>query len=277
MKRIIFALLYRDGSYMLSRNFRLQRIGDIRWVLENYGILDVSQGIDELMILDVSGGSLTRDRFRNEVAALAEECFVPVTVGGGISTVDEADRLFAAGADKILVNTVLQVDPRLVDGLATKFGSQAVVAGVDVSADPTRVPEPRRFLVVDHAGLDARIRAAVELGVGEVCIQSVDRDGTGNGLNLDVLAHTSSISVPVILMGGVGRAEHFLQCPQMEDVDAVVTANLLNFVGDALVRTRRAALEAGVAVPAWSSAELRSLRLAFRSNVNHEACNVRSL
>lgn len=274
MKRIIFALLYRDGSYMLSRNFRLQRIGDIRWVLENYGILDVSQGIDELMILDVSGGSLTRDRFRDEVATLAEECFVPVTVGGGISTVDEADRLFAAGADKILVNTVLQLDPRLVEELAAKFGSQAVVAGVDVSEDPTRLPEPRKSLVVDHAGLDARIRAAVELGVGEVCIQSVDRDGTGNGLDLDVMMRVPPISVPTILMGGVGRAEHFLDGLRVPGVDAVVTANLLNFVGDSLVRTRSAALEAGVAVPAWCSAELRSLRLAFGANGDDAARKV---
>lgn len=94
MKRMIFGLLYRDGSYVLSRNFRLQRIGDIGWVLNNYGILEVSQGIDELMILDVSSGEATRDRFRYEVAALAEECFVPVTVGGRVRSVQEADQLF---------------------------------------------------------------------------------------------------------------------------------------------------------------------------------------
>jgi cyclase len=265
MKRIIFALLYRDGTYVLSRNFRLQRIGNISWVLNNYGILDVSQGIDELMILDVSAGSRTREQFRHEVAILAEECFVPVTVGGGISTVDEADRLFSCGADKILVNTALARDPQLVVDLTTKFGGQAVVASVDVSSDVTHVPEARRGLVVDRAKYGERIRAAIALGVGEVCIQSVDRDGTGSGLDLELApeAMADAIRIPLMLMGGVGRAEHFLLGLQTPAVDAVVTANLLNFVGDALVRARQTVIEAGIEMPAWSSAALRHLRSGF--------------
>lgn len=271
MKRMIFGLLYRDGSYVLSRNFRLQRIGDIGWVLNNYGILEVSQGIDELMILDVSSGEATRDRFRYEVAALAEECFVPVTVGGRVRSVQEADQLFAVGADKVLVNTAIYRDPRLIGELAAKFGSQAIVAGVDVSADPTRVSETRRGLVANERDLDARVRAAVELGVGEVCVQSVDRDGTGNGLDLNVLAELSPLNVPVILMGGVGRAEHFLQGLRMPAVDAVVTANLLNFVGDALLRARTAVREAGIELPVWLSAELHSLKGAFTPE-KHEYC-----
>ncbi len=265
MKRMIFALLYRDGTYVLSRNFRLQRIGDISWVLNNYGILDVSQGIDELMILDVSKGSETRDQFRHEVAILAEECFVPITVGGGVSTVEEADRLFSYGADKILVNTTLARNPQLVVDLATKFGNQAVVASVDVSSDVTHVPEPRRGLVVDRAEYGERVRAAVALGVGEVCIQSVDRDGTGSGLDLGLAREAGAdvVPIPLILMGGVGRAEHFLEGLQTPGVDAVVTANLLNFLGDALVRSRQTVIEAGIEIPAWSSAALRHLRNAF--------------
>jgi cyclase len=265
MKRMVFALLYRDGTYVLSRNFRLQRIGDISWVLNNYGILDVSQGIDELMILDVSAESGTRGQFRHEVATLAAKCFVPVTVGGGISTVDEADRLFSYGADKILVNTALTRAPQLVVDLATKFGSQAVVASVDVSSDVTHVPEARRGLVVDRAEYVERIRAAVALGVGEVCIQSVDRDGTGSGLDLALAREVGvdAVPVPLILMGGVGRAEHFLLGLRTPGVDAVVTANLLNFVGDALVRSRQTVIEAGIEIPAWSSAALRHLRNGF--------------
>lgn len=267
MKRIIFALLYRDGSYMLSRNFRLQRIGDLRWVLENYGILEVSQGIDELMILDVSETAAMRERFRTEVTLLAEECFVPVTVGGGISSREEADRLFAVGADKILMNAALQRDPRLVEELAFKYGSQAIVAGFDVCADPARVPERRRGQVVDRAGLDARIRAAIDLGAGEVCVQSVDHDGTGRGLDLAAIARTSLIPVPMILMGGIGRADHLVEGLKTDGVDAVATANLLNFVGDALVRARQEVHGAGVAVPVWSMAELRILHLAFRAAI----------
>ncbi len=265
MKRIIFALLYRDGSYVLSRNFRLQRIGDIEWVLNNYGILDVSQGIDELMILDVSIGVETREQFRSEVAILADECFIPVTVGGGIVTVEEAGRLFSAGADKVLVNAALVRNPGLVIDLADKFGSQAVVVGCDVTSDPMRITEARRDLVVSRLALGTRLRAAVELGAGEVCIQSVDRDGTGSGLDLELAkeASGSGVKVPVILMGGVGRAEHFLGGLRAPEVDAVATANLLNFVGDALVRARATVIEAGTDLPARSSAALRTMRGAF--------------
>ncbi len=267
MKRIIFALLYRNGSYVLSRNFRLQRIGDIGWVLENYGILEVSQGIDELMILDVSTRVEAREQFRREVAILADECFVPVTVGGGINAVEEADRLFAAGADKVLVNAALVRAPGLVVDLATRFGSQAVVGGCDVSSEPMRTPEARRDLVVDRLTLSTRLMAAADLGVGEVCIQSVDRDGTGNGLDLGLASDSGGVSVkvPLILMGGVGRANHLLEGLRTPQVDAVATANLLNFVGDALVRARATVIEAGVDLPSWSSAALRTMKGAFGS------------
>lgn len=278
MKRLIFALLYQDGSYVLSRNFRLQRIGDINWVLKNYGILDVSQGIDELMILNVSAGNEAREQFRNEVAILAEECFVPILVGGGVSSIAEADRLFSVGADKILVNAALTRDPQLVQGLVAKFGSQAVIAGVDVSSDPSRISEARRSLVVERGDLERRVRTAIALGVGEVCIQSVDRDGTGNGLDLGLASELdpTSVPVPIVLMGGVGRAEHFLDGLRTPGVDAVVTANLLNFVGDALVRARSSVVEAGIDVPTWSSDELRSLRDAFALQDETEAEAARS-
>jgi len=263
MKRIIFTLLYRDGSYMLSRNFRLQRVGDLDWVLRNYRIREVSLGIDELMILDVSSDDSTRDRFRNEVSTLARECFVPLTVGGRVTSVDEAQRLFGLGADKILMNTALTRDPTLIEDLAGVFGSQAIVAGIDVCSDLARVEGVRVDRMTRPEDVAAQMHAALSLGAGEVLLQSVDRDGTGNGLDLGSLADLGSFSAPLIVMGGVGRASHVIDGLRCDAVDAVATANLFNFVGDTLLETRRAAVGSGVELPMWESADMKQLEAAF--------------
>jgi imidazole glycerol-phosphate synthase subunit HisF len=263
MKRIIFTLLYSDGSYMLSRNFRLQRVGDLDWVLRNYRIRDVSLGIDELMILDVSSDAGTRDRFRNEVSTLARECFVPLTVGGHVTSVEEAQRLFELGADKILMNTALTRDPTLIEDLAGVFGNQAIVAGIDVCADVTRVEGVRVDRMTRPEDVAAQMHAALSLGAGEILLQSVDRDGTGNGLDLGSLADLGGFSAPLIVMGGVGRASHVIDGLRCDAVDAVATANLFNFVGDTLLETRRAAVGSGVELPMWESADMEQLEAAF--------------
>lgn len=263
VKRIIFTLLYHDGFYMLSRNFRLQRVGDLDWVLQNYRIREVSLGIDELMILDVSSDDSMRDQFHSEVSTLARECFVPLTVGGRVTSVDEAQRLFGLGADKILMNTALTRNPSLIETLAGVFGSQAIVAGIDVCSDLARVEGARADRMTRPEELVVQMHAALSLGAGEVLLQSADRDGTGNGLDLGSLAGLGSFSAPLIVMGGVGRASHVIDGLRCDAVDAVATANLFNFVGDALLETRRAAAGAGVELPMWESADMRRLEAAF--------------
>ena len=252
MKRIIFTLLHADGAYMLSRNFRLQRVGDIDWVLTNYRIREVSLGIDELMILDVSRDAGDRDRFRREVRILVEECFVPVTVGGRITSLDEAARLFDVGADKVLLNTAFHVDPTLCSEVAGRFGAQALIAGIDVRGQPLAAGHPRALGSVEPDGLERHAHRAIDIGAGEILLQSIDRDGTGNGLDLDLADRTGSLRVPLILMGGVGHAVHIVEGLQHPAVDAVATANLFNFVGGSLVRTRRECLARGLQLARWS-------------------------
>ena len=252
MKRIIFTLLHADGAYMLSRNFRLQRVGDIDWVLMNYRIREVSLGIDELMILDVSRDAADRDRFRSEVRTLVEECFVPVTVGGRIASLDEAARLFDVGADKVLLNTAFHVDPGLCADVAGRYGSQALVAGIDVRGQPMMAGHPRALGSVEPDGLERHAGRAVDIGAGEILLQSIDRDGTGNGLDLDLADRTGSLRAPLILMGGVGHARHIAEGLKHPAVDAVATANLFNFVGDSLVRTRNECRENGIDLATWS-------------------------
>jgi cyclase len=256
MKRLIFTLLYRDGHYLLSRNFRLQRVGDLEWVLRNYAIRTVSLGIDELMVLDLSESDERRDRFREEVRILGEECFVPLAVGGRIRSVDEVERLLAVGTDKVVLNTPFVADPGLCEAIAARFGSQALVAGIDVRREPSLAPGVRDGLLIAPEELASRVGRVLAYGAGEILLQSVDRDGTGNGLDLSLADDLGAIPVPLILMGGVGHADQIVAGLQHPAVDAVATANLFNFVGESLVEARRRCLDAGVLLPSWDGLDL---------------------
>lgn len=256
MKRLIFALLYRDGHYLLSRNFRLQRVGDLGWVLRNYVVRDVSLGVDELMILDLSDSDDQRARFRDEVRILGEECFVPLTAGGRIRSVEEVERLLAVGTDKVVLNAPFVTDPGLCEAIASRFGSQVLVAGVDIRRQPAIAPGVREGLLVEPELLAPHVARVTAHGAGEVLLQSVDRDGTGNGLDLALADGLDDISVPLILMGGVGHSDQIVEGLRHPAVDAVATANLFNFIGDALVEARRRCLEAGVELPEWDGGDL---------------------
>lgn len=267
MKRIIFTLLHHGGGYMLSRNFRLQRAGDIDWILRNYDILRVSAGIDELMILDVSDDESDRTRFESDVERLVEECFVPVTVGGRIIAPAIAERLFEIGADKVLINTGFVTHPQACLQIADRFGSQALIAGIDVLDGG--IEEGRRTRsqsMVSRDGVPRRIAHARSCGAGEVLLQSVRHDGTGNGLEMDIVEHAGEVTVPLILMGGVGHADHIVEGLSDPRVDAVATANLFNFVGDGLEIARQRCLAAGVELPAWSWSDTAALRDALRGD-----------
>ena len=260
MKRIIFVLLHCDGHFMLSRNFRLQRVGDIDWVLRNFEIRRVSQGIDELLILNVSLAEESQGLFYVDVARLVEECFIPVTVGGNLRSLQGVDECFAVGADKVLMRRAFVELPSLCLDVASKYGSQAVIAGIDVQEEPI-VAQPRpdrhavtRSLLADH------VKAVTALGAGELLVQSVSRDGTGNGLDLSLADSSAAGSTPLILMGGVGQPEHIRQALVHEGVDAVATANLFNFIGDTLLEARNRAIEAGVPLGRASTITLEHLR-----------------
>jgi len=260
VKRIIFVLIYCDGYYMLSRNFRLQRVGNIEWVLGNYDIRQISLGIDELIILDASRVASDRFAFLRDVTRLVEECFVPVTVGGWLRSREAVAMCIGAGADKVLMNHAFNSDPNFCENIATTYGSQALIAGIDVKDSVEEEHAGARFSFVTRNQLEARVRRVVNAGAGEVLIQSVERDGTGNGLDLS-LAHLAQIGpTPLILMGGVGQARHLTEGLMDSAVDAVATANLFNFIGDALVRSRVSARADGVPLAMWSPTSLEELR-----------------
>lgn len=255
-KRIIFTLLYDSGFFMLSRNFRLQKVGSLDWLQHNYNFAHISFYIDELVILDVSRGARDFDFFCATLKKLTEGCFVPIAAGGGVRTVDQARQLLRSGADKIVINTPLFADQELVKNLAVEFGQQCMVGSVDMLRNKNG-----SFDILINSGTHifqgSKTVAWEWLGrqsVGEIYLNSIDQDGTGQGLDFSMLDELPiKSSTPVILAGGVGNKTHMVAGLADPRVDAVATANLFNFVGDGLKRARESIILDGGNLATWPS------------------------
>lgn len=252
-KRLIFTLLWNNGSFMLSRNFRLQKVGDVNWLNKNYNFSSIAESIDELVILNVSRGEFDPARFGEDVAAVTRGCFVPFALGGQLRTLEDAARMMHVGADKLVVNSALYYDPDFVRELSRVYGKQCVVASIDFKRG-----EKGFAAYVDNGEavvekpLERYIEEVSALGIGELYLNSMQKDGTGQGYVMDVLEQVpDSVGQPVIMAGGAGNAKHFLEGFSSKLVDAVATANLFNFVGDGLPRARQDLLDAGVDLARW--------------------------
>jgi len=265
-RRLMFTLLYDSGRFMLSRNFRLQAVGDLSWLERNYDFRITATSIDELVVLDVSREPHDRNHFLDHVARLNDDCFVPIACGGGIRTLADAHALLRSGADKVVVNTTLHRDPELVRRLAVEYGAQCIVASVDA-----RRVDGEMVAMIDNGtervpgSLSDHLSRVAELPVGEVYLNSIDRDGTGQGFDLELLAQVpGGLPVPLILAGGAGKPQHFADGLREATVDAVATAHLFNFIGDALERSREFVIESGHPLPRWDRELLRDLEGSVR-------------
>jgi cyclase len=181
-KRLVFTLLYQQRGFYLSRNFRLQRVGDLDWLQNNYRFSAIATAIDELVILDVSRKHHDLASFCTAIAQVSSNCFMPLALGGGIRSMSDAEMLISNGADKLVLNTALSSDPELVRELVTVYGSQCIIGSVDYRI------ENGSFVVYTHQGqhrieqpLYKYIELLAELQVGELYLNSIDRDGTGQG------------------------------------------------------------------------------------------------
>ena len=238
---------------MLSRNFRLQKIGDLKWLETNYGFSEVGYSIDELIVLDVSRTPRDRQAFCETLKALTFDCFAPIAAGGGVNSVNEAHDLLRSGADKVVVNTALHTNPDLISKLATEFGRQCIVASLDCKyLDNTyRLVTNNGSETIDLE-LPQFLAEISSLPVGEIYLNSVDRDGTGNGYDFKLLdCLPKSIEVPVILAGGVGNSKHLVEGLSDHRVDAVATANLLNFMGNGLALSRAELINTNFDLPVF--------------------------
>jgi len=227
-KRIIPCLDVRDGRVVKGVNFvNIRDAGDPVELAKYYS----DQGADEIVFLDITATSDARDTVADVVERTAAQVFVPLTVGGGIRTLDDIQRLLRAGADKISINSAAVKDPSLIACAAERFGSQCVVLAIDAR----RQPEGWYEVVVagrrPPTGLDAVAwaRQGQALGAGEILLTSMDGDGTRAGFDLDITrAVTEAVSIPVIASGGCGCLEHFEQVFQATGCDAALAASLFH-------------------------------------------------
>ena len=227
--RIIACLDVDNGRVVKGVNFTdLIDAGDPVEMAKLYG----SEGIDELTFLDISASVTNRETTYEVVARTAEEVFIPLTVGGGVRTVDDVDRLLRAGADKVSVNTAAITRPDLISEISDRFGNQVLV----LSVDARRARTPSGFEVTTHGGrtstgLDALswIEDATQRGIGEVLLNSMDADGTRAGYDIGMISRIREISsLPLIASGGAGSLEDFAAAIEA-GADALLAASVFHF------------------------------------------------
>jgi len=260
-KRVIFTLLYDDGDFVLSRNFRLQKVGNLRWLQKNYNFSQIAFSIDELIILDVTRGERDVDKFHDHVRSLSEECFIPIAAGGGVRTVEHAYRLLRFGADKIVVNSLISECPEVVSDIAAEFGRQCIIASIDVQrTDGEFTVWSNNGTIQQNVSILELLDKVLMLSVGELYLNSIDRDGSGQGYQMEILdSIPDTFSIPIILSGGAGKYEHLSSGLNDKRVDAVATANLFNFIGDGLEKMRNRMIEENYNLPQWNAEIAREM------------------
>ena len=229
-KRIIACLDVRDGQVVKGVNFEgLRSAGDPAALARRYNV----EGIDELVILDVTATIEARRALADTIGRVARELFIPLSVGGGIRTEADAAAAVDAGADKVSVNTAALADPALITRIADRYGSQAVIVAIDAK----RETAGGRFAVYARSGQRAAGRDAVEWareaesrGAGEILLTSIDRDGTKAGFDCELTAEVSSaVSIPVIASGGAGGLDDFVDVFTAGRADAALAASIFHY------------------------------------------------
>jgi imidazole glycerol-phosphate synthase subunit HisF len=229
-RRIIPCLDVTNGRVVKGVKFQeLRDAGDPVECAKAYD----AQGADELVFLDITASSDGRKIMHDVVAATAEQCFMPLTVGGGLRTVGDIEAMLKSGADKVSLNTSAIKTPELIRDASDRFGAQCIVVAIDAK----REPDGRSWRVYTHGGrnpteLDAVswAKQAVSLGAGEILLTSMDRDGTGIGYDVELTrAISDAVGVPVIASGGAGQMEHFADVLDAGRASAVLAASLFHF------------------------------------------------
>jgi len=227
-KRIIPCLDVTNGRVVKGVNFvDLQDAGDPVEIAKNYN----EQGADELTFLDITASSDDRDLILDIIESVAKQIFIPLTVGGGVRSVNDIRRLLNAGADKVSINTSAILNPELVREASNRFGSQCIVVAIDAK----KVDD--HWEIFTHGGrnktgIDAIewAKKMVDYGAGELLITSMDRDGTKSGFDLELTQLISdSVEVPIIASGGVGNLSHLVDGVKFGKADAVVAASIFHF------------------------------------------------
>lgn len=247
-KRVIPCLDVTAGRVVKGINFvGLRDAGDPVEIARRYD----EEGADELTFLDITASSDERDTILSVIEAVAEQVFIPLTVGGGIRSVEDMRRLLNVGADKVSVNTAAIHNPRLIADAADYYGSQCLVVAIDAKRQPDGGWHVYTHGGRNDTGLDALdwARKVAELGAGEILLTSMDRDGTRIGFDLELTrAVVEAVPIPVIASGGVGNLQHLVDGVTQGGADAVLAASIFHFGEHTIAEAKALMASQGVPV-----------------------------
>jgi imidazole glycerol-phosphate synthase subunit HisF len=241
-KRIIACLDVRDGHVVKGVQFQqLRHAGDPAALARRYN----TEGIDEVVVLDITATLEGRQALARTIAAVAKEIFLPLAVGGGIRSEDDAAAVIEAGADKVSLNTAALRSPALISTLANRYGSQAVIVAIDAKRRPQE--GGARFDVYVRSGQTDAGRDAVEWareaearGAGEILLTSMDRDGTKAGFDCEMTAAiATAVNIPVIASGGAGTLDHFVDVFTRGCADAALAASIFHYAESSVAELKR--------------------------------------
>lgn len=244
--RLIPCLDVKDGRVVKGVNFEgLRDAGDPVECAKAYD----AAGADELCFLDITASHEERAIIFDVVRETAEHCFMPLTVGGGVRTVEDVRKLLLAGADKVSINTTAVKNPDFVREASEKFGSQCIVVAIDA-----KTVSPGKWEIFTHGGREATgidavdfARKVVALGAGEILLTSMDRDGTRAGFNLPLTrAVSDAVTVPVIASGGVGELDHLVDGVTQGHASAVLAASIFHFGEHTIAEAKQHMIDAGI-------------------------------
>ncbi len=246
-KRIIACMDVRDGQVVKGVQFQqLRHAGDPGALAERYNV----EGIDEVVVLDITATLESRQALARTINAVARQIFLPLTVGGGIRSEDDAAAAVDAGADKVSLNTAALKNPALITTLARRYGSQAVIVAIDAKR------RDEGFAVYVRSGTADAARDAVEWardaesrGAGEILLTSMDRDGTRSGFDCEMTAAVANaVNIPVIASGGAGGLEHFADVFTRGHADAALAASIFHYANTSVSELKRYLREKNIPV-----------------------------
>ena len=228
-KRIIFTLLYSDGHFFQSRNFNIQRVGNVDWLEKNYNFKKISYYIDELLVIDISRKERKIDKFLKDLNLITKFCFIPISVGGGINSIRNVKKILSSGADKVLINS--NANFNFMREISKIYGQQSIICCVDFKLINNEykvfINNGSQILKISLLNYLKRLNS---FPIGEIMLNSIDRDGTGNGLDFEALKNLpKKVEKSIIISGGCGEYEHVSNLKKKFKNVSVALASALHY------------------------------------------------
>lgn len=249
-KRLALGILYCDGKICISRNYKLQYLGDYNWLLKKFNLASIIEHIDEVILINASTkdflqAGISENSFESVLEDIIKQIRIPITVGGNIQTLEVAKRLFRQGADRVLLRTNLQNED-LVNEIQQIYGDQSILGWIDYANNHTWLNISNKILGLNQ--VNNHIANTKRYFKGEYCLNNIDRDGTGFGYDVNVIKEAIEIhnDTNFIISGGVSTLEHYMEILKNNNIQAVSTSNLLAQIGGTMATIRKGLINIGM-------------------------------